>query len=206
MDTTKSTYIKVILFISATVIFLNVIVGGQQFISTKVPSFWESLIELLFRISECIIYYSFYKYLKYNSDKLQLNITRALVFGKTYLTFSLLLHWTDISLISTLESIVYFLILTIDIIWCCRLFLKDKNKNKTFRTIKLYATFSLISLVCSFAILSNLLHLTDVNSNISTGKTLIYSIPQIILSLPNLVLFMFASTYGQETEAEIAST
>lgn len=203
---TKSNYFKVILIICATIIFINVILGGQQFISTKVPSFWASVVEFLCRVSQCIIYFSFFKYLKYNSDKLQLTLTKVLLLGKTYLTFSLLLHWTDISNIPVLEGIVSFFIFLIDIIWCCRLFLKFENKNKTFKTVRLFATFNLISLVCSFAILSNLLHSVDLNSNMTTSKTIMFWIPQFIFSLPNLMLFVFASRYGQDIETEITST
>lgn len=203
---TKSNYFKVILIICATIIFINVILGGQQFISTKVPAFWASLIEFLCRVSQCIIYYSFFKFLKYNSDKLQLTLTKLLLFGKTYLTFSLLLNWSDISLIPVLEGIVYFLIFFIDIIWSCRLFLKFENKNKTFKTVRLYATFNLISLVCSFAILSNLIHSVDINSNMTSSKTIMFWIPQFIFSLPNLMLFVFASRYGQDMETEMANT
>ncbi len=203
---TKSNYFKVILIICATIIFINVILGGQQFISTKVPAFWAFVIEFLCRVSQCIIYYSFFKFLKYNSDKLQLTLTKVLLFGKTYLTFSLLLNWTETSIIPFLEGIVYFLIFLIDIIWSCRLFLKFENKNKTFKTVRLYATFNLISLVCSFAILSNLIHSIDINSNMTSSKTIMFWIPQFIFSLPNLILFVFASRYGQDMETEMANT
>lgn len=206
MEIIMTKHYRTILFTGATILFVNAILGGQQFISDNVPPIAASMIELIVRLSECIIAYSFLRFFRHSQDNLIVRLSKLIFIGKVSLILLFLFHWTEILALLTIEGIISFLVLIVTAIWSLTLFLKEKNENTSFNAAKLFATFSLASVFSSFVISFNLLQSTDVYSNIVAGKTFIYWIPQFVLTLPYLVLFKFISTLRQDQESKTAST
>ncbi len=205
MEIIKTKYLRIILFASASVVFLNAIIGGQQFVSDRLPIIASSAIELIVHLCECLIAYSFFVFFKDHSDKLLVTLSKFIFVGKAALLLLFLFHWTEVFALITIEGIISFLVLAAIAIWSFSLFLKENSDNDSFKAAKLFATFSLLSVFCSFVISFNLLQSTDFYENVAAGKTIIYYIPQFILALPYLVLFKFILTLKSGLQSQTAS-